>query len=59
MQDAALPASEDGPRRSHRKYRARAICRGEDQVRLKYKQRSMKRCESICIRFVVSPTKRI
>ncbi len=32
---ANSPASEEGPRRPHRKYRARAIWKGEDQVRFR------------------------
>ena len=53
------PASTDGPSACHRKYSARAIWSGADQMRWSWPIRSMNRCESTDIKLTISPlTKR-
>ena len=53
-----LPAKEDGPRIPQRKYMAKTICKGLVQTRLRYNERSKNFCVSICIKLVVSPTRK-
>ena len=51
----ASPARELGPRMPQRKYIERPIWRGQVQMRLTYSESSMNFCESMDMRFVVSP----
>jgi hypothetical protein len=44
------------PRVSHKKYSARAICRGADHIMLRYVVRSVNLWASTDMRFTISPT---
>ena len=52
----AKPAKMAGPKVNHRKIREMTICRGADQIMLKYGVRSMKRWASTDMRLTISPT---
>jgi hypothetical protein len=44
------------PRVSHKKYSAKAICSGADQIIFRYAVRSINLCASTDMRFTISPT---
>ena len=52
----AKPAKMAGPKVNHRNIREMTICRGADQIMLKYGVRSMKRWASTDMRLTISPT---
>lgn len=52
----AKPASTAGPNMSHKKYNARTICNGADQITFMYAVKSINLCASTDIKFTISPT---